>query len=220
MPERLALLEIVDGIFSIELCKQQRCSFYASLGDGNLSYDSDSTCVSNGQSQCQGLSPGTKTPKRYKGRESDQMIPEIHAKKGNKACGLRPCLACRAHLHGPHQCPQKSDVVYLRLVRVWDKCQWLRRNEIVITELRLPKWKLRDAKNSTEISPRCEKLFTVGPERASTPHFLSLSSACQIVCDGAFIQKSHSPTNATLNLRSSVVAGLFGQLVWGRGGSG
>lgn len=92
------------------------------------------------------------------------------------------------------------------------------RNETVITELRLSRRKLRDAKRSTEISPRHEKLSTVGPERTSTPHLLSFSSACQIVCDGAFTQKSHSQTNATLNLRSLVVVDHFGQLVWGRGG--
>lgn len=39
-----------------------------------------------------------------------------------------------------------------------------------------------------------------------------------MVCGGVFTQKSYSQTNATLNLRSLVVTGHFGQLVWERGG--
>lgn len=39
----------------------------------------------------------SKTTEHYKERGSDQTIPELHAKRGNKDCELRLFLAGRAH---------------------------------------------------------------------------------------------------------------------------
>lgn len=79
--------------------------FTQALGDGNLSYDSDSTHVSHGRNQWQALPrpvARTKDSNHYKERESDQMIPGIHAKKGNKACGLETVSGGHSPgFHGP-----------------------------------------------------------------------------------------------------------------------